>query len=407
MTITRRFRKQHSRVILSDRRFKVLVAGRRWGKTLLALWLVVLCAAQGKNRHVYYIAPTRRQAKRIVWRELKNLIPLQARHATSETELRIELCNDSIIELHGASNAESLRGSGLDFVVLDEFASMRPEIWGEVVRPMLADRQGGALFIGTPKGFNHFYELYVTAQSRPEWVVFRFPTRDGGYVSDEELKLLQYEMDPRRFRQELEATFEAAQGRVYYAFTREDNVTELKCVPDAPLLVGMDFNISPMAAVIAQRAADECHVIDEIVLANSNTTEMMQELNRRYGPGRGIVHPDPSGSQRRTSAPVGRTDFALIGEAGWVVYEQTTPYPIIDRTNTVNSMLCNAQGRRRLLISPKCKQLIRGLEGLTYKEGGKFIDKSSGFDHITDALGYLIMGVFPMVRNTVTVHPVF
>lgn len=213
-------------------------------------------------------------------------------------------------------------------------------------------------------------------------------------------------MDPRRYRQEFEASFEAAQARVYDAFVREHNVTELKDVLHAPLLIGMDFNIAPMTAVVAQRAGDELHVVNEIVLDNSNTTEMMQELNRLYGLRKGIVHPDPSGNQRRTSAPVGQTDFALIRQAGWPVYDQIRPYPVVDRINTVNAMLCNAQGRRRLLIAPNCKHLIRALECLTYKPGEKFVDKSTGLDHVCDALGYLIMAVFPMIgRNTLTVHP--
>ena len=91
----------------------------------------------------------------------------------------------------------------------------------------------------------------------------------------------------------------------------------------------MDFNISPMTAVIAQRAGDECHIIDEIVLPNSNTSEMMAEINKRH-PGRhGVVHPDPSGVARKTSAPVGQTDFTIIEEAGWPVYK-TASYPLID-----------------------------------------------------------------------------
>ena len=170
------------------------------------------------------------------------------------------------------------------------------------------------------------------------------------------------------------------------------------------LLIGMDFNVNPMTAVIAQRAVNQCHVIDEIVLNNSNTPEMMQEIKRRYPGRRGTVHPDPSGVARKTSAPVGKTDFHIIEEAGWPVY-RTPPYAVVDRTNTVNARLCNSQGERRLLISPKCTHLIKALDALTYKKGTKIPDKNSGLDHISDALGYLIMGAFPMVTETVTNQP--
>ena len=99
-------------------------------------------------------------------------------------------------------------------------------------------------------------------------------------------------------------------------------------------------------------------------------------------------------------------DLAIIERAGWGVYRVPEPYALVDRYNTVNSMLCNANGVRRLLISPKCRHLIKALDGLVYKEGTNFSDPTSNLDHITDALGYLIMGRFPMKRNTWSVHKV-
>src|SRR5207245_4744365 len=169
---------------------------------------------------------------------------------------------------------------------------------------------------------------------------------------------------------------------------------ELELLPDAPVLVGLDFNINRMAAIVAQRAGEQIQVFDEIVLTNSNTPEMMREINRIYAGRHGVVHPDPSGVARKTSAPVGKTDFRIIEEAGWTVFP-AKQYKVVDRINTVNAKLCNAQGQRRLLISPKCKNLIKALDGLTYKNGTKIPDKSSGLDHVTDALGYLLMGLFP------------
>jgi len=207
------------------------------------------------------------------------------------------------------------------------------------------------------------------------------------------LALLRSGMDPRRFAQEMEAQFEAAQGRIYHAFSSTVNARNLGIVPEIPLLVGMDFNVALMTAVVAQRVENNVHVIDEIVLQNSNSIEMVQELTRRH-PRRGTVHPDPSGAARKTSAPVGQTDFTIIREAGWKVYEMRRPYQWVDRINTVNATLCNANGERRLFIDPKCKHLIRALDGYCYKEATNIPDKASGQDHITDALGYLIMGLF-------------
>ena len=153
------------------------------------------------------------------------------------------------------------------------------------------------------------------------------------------------------------------------------------------------------------RAGDQCHIIDEIVLPNSNTQEMMHEINRRYGGREGVVHPDPSAESRKTSAPVGETDLTIIERAGWAVY-RTSPYQRVDRFNSMNAMLLNAQGSRRLLISPKCKHLIKALDCLIYKEGSKIPDTRSGLDHITDAIGYLVMGVFPIITDSVSIHKV-
>jgi hypothetical protein len=394
---------RQAQVLKSCKRFIVVVAGRRWGKSTLAIWWLILNGFSGDDRLCYYVAPSYAQAKRIAWPVLKKLVPPNGRSRVNERELLLELPNGSVIQLQGADQPDSLRGVGLDSVVLDEYSEMRPETWTAVVQPMLADKLGRALFIGTPKSFNALYDIYVHAESNERWAAFHFATEEGGYVSGEELAALQVDMDHSLYAQEFQASFQSCLGRVYHAFDRDLNVIDPMLLPNATLLIGMDFNINPMTAVIAQRAGDQCQIIDEIVLPNSNTQEMMHEINRRYEGRHGIVHPDPSGVARKTSAPVGLTDFAVIEQAGWPVY-RATGYPLIDRINTVNARLCNAQGQRRLLISRHCTQLIRAFDCLSFKEGTKIPDKRSGLDHITDAAGYLIMGLFPIITDTVNVQ---
>src|SRR6266852_3721933 len=172
LNLHQKIRPNQASVFTSQKRFRIVVTGRRWGKTWLALWWLVVKAFSGQNRTCYFIAPSYRQAKRIAWRILKQQIPAAARRKTNEQELSIELHNSSIIQLHGADHPDSLRGVGLDFVVLDEYAFMDPETWPMVVRPMLSDRRGCAIFIGTPRGFNHFYDLYMAARTREHWVTF-------------------------------------------------------------------------------------------------------------------------------------------------------------------------------------------------------------------------------------------
>src|SRR5258706_9817030 len=212
------------KVFTCDRRFRILAAGRRFGKTYLAL-IELVREAWGPGRLVWYIAPTYKQAKRIAWKRLKKLTRPYWASKPNETDLSIELVGGGTIALRGADNYDSLRGVGLDFVVLDEFASMSLLVWTEVLRPALSDRQGGALFIGTPRGFNHFYDLVQEAQGREDWASFQFTTEQGGNVSESELEQAANEMDERTWRQEFEATFEnSGEGLVYYAFDRNQNV---------------------------------------------------------------------------------------------------------------------------------------------------------------------------------------
>jgi hypothetical protein len=148
-------------------RVRVLVAGRRFGKTYLAL--VELCqAAWSPGRLAWYVAPTIKQAKRIAWNPLKEMTRQYWRSKPNETVLRIDLTSGGSICLRGADNYDSLRGAGLDFMILDEFASFERLVWPEVLRPMLADQQGCALFIGTPRGYDHFHDLHETARTQAQ-----------------------------------------------------------------------------------------------------------------------------------------------------------------------------------------------------------------------------------------------
>lgn len=192
-------RRLQAQVFHSDRRFRVLVAGRRFGKTYLAI--TELCrAAWGKGKVAWYVAPNYRQAKRIAWKPLKEITRPFWAGKPNESDLTIPLTAGGTIGLRGADNYDSLRGEGLDFVVLDEYASMRPEAWTEVLRPALADRKGKALFIGTPNGLNHFYDLFQEARTHAEWAAFQFTTEQGGNVAVDELASAASQLDERIYR---------------------------------------------------------------------------------------------------------------------------------------------------------------------------------------------------------------
>ena len=164
----------------------MLVAGRRFGKTYLALTELIQ-AACSPGPKVWYVAPTYRQGKRLVWKTLKQMTRTLWASKPNETDLTIELIGGGTICVRGADNCDSLRGEGIDFVVVDEVADMKSEVWPKVLRPMLSDREGGALFIGTPRGHNHFFDLSEAAQSQPNWAAFQFTTAQGCNVSTQEL----------------------------------------------------------------------------------------------------------------------------------------------------------------------------------------------------------------------------
>jgi len=377
-------------------RFKILNAGRRFGKTFLALIMLFTFAVNHANAICWYVAPTYKQAEQIAWEDLKRLVPEAYILKKDETDLSITLLNNSVIALRGSDNPDSLRGPGLDALVLDEAAFQKSEVW-KVMRPMLADKKGWCLFISTPKGYNWFYDLYCAADDRKGWKRFQFTTAEGGNVDAEEIEDAKAELDDRTFNQEFLASFETLTGRVYYNFSRELNKTDYE-ITQAPILVGMDFNVNPMTATIAQRAGTQLIFIDEIVMADGNTEMMAQEIRRRYPKHSVCVYPDPTGNRRQTNAPAGQTDFTILRSHGFTVLAPTKPYSTADKINTVNAALCNAKGVRRVFVKQgTCALLCKGWDGYCYKENTGLPDKSGGLDHETDAAAYLINYELPIL----------
>ena len=408
------------RVFLSPHRFRLLVAGRRFGKTFLAR-TELLRAAGGKGRVAWYVAPTYKQAKRIAWAPLKQLTRPYWAKKPSETELRIDLTTGGTIALHGADAYDNLRGEGLDFVVLDEFASMAPAAWHNVLRPMLADRRGEALFIGTPQGFNHFYDLYAEAGTRDDWATFHFTTEDGGNVAPDELASAAQQMDERLYRQEFRASFEELRsGRVYWGFDRALDVADPEYDERIELCWTLDFNIDPACSLLCQIAGGRIHVLDEIGLTNSNTYEVCKEFARRVvtlrarsrpGPVEIRVFGDATGDSRKSSAH--QTDWQIVRDFfrdNQNLYRAHYSLPganplVADRINCVTAKIMNAKGERSLAVSRRCQQLIRDLEQVCWKtdaNGNKLreLDDSNPLrTHTSDALGYLIAQKFPMLRG--------
>ena len=393
--------KPQKKVILDKSRFRVLITGRRFGKTFLAINELAKFASQ-PNKKVWYVAPSYRQAKAICWNVLKEkMIYHKWAKSINHSDLTITLKNNSQITLRGSDNENSLREVGLHFLVMDEFADTSKETWYEVLRPTLSDTKGHALFCGSPRGFGNWsYELFKLGQTNRDWQSFKYTTLEGGQVSDDEIEQAKQDLDMRTFQQEYEATFVNYSGMIYYNFDRDKNIVT-NCNNSDFLHIGLDFNVDPMCAVVCVIEKDKIYVIDEIQIWSSNTNEMSDEIKIRYPGKKIIVYPDPSARQRKTSAG-GLTDIAILKNAGFDVRSRSSAPLVRDRINAVNSKLKNVNGKNNLFILQSCKNVIKSLERQIYKEGTHIPDKDSGYDHMNDALGYLIEYNFPLKRNFIS-----
>ncbi len=390
--------KPQREIINNKSRFRVLITGRRFGKTFLAINELAKFASQS-NKKVWYVAPSYRQAKSICWNDLKEqLIRHKWVKSINNSDLSVILRNNSKISLRGADNENSLRGIGLDFLVMDEFADIHKQAWYEVLRPTLSDTKGHALFCGSPRGFGNWsYDLFKLSETNTDWASFKYTTLDGGQVSADEIEQAKEDLDVRTFQQEYEATFVNYSGMIYYNFDRNKNLIENYKRKILTLHIGLDFNVDPMCAVVCVIDKDKVYIIDEIQIWSSNTNEMVEEIKQRYKKNI-VIYPDPSARQRKTSAG-GLTDLAILKNAGFEVKCKNTAPLVRDRINAVNSKLKNVNGKNSLYILKSCKNVIKSIERQIYKEGTHVPDKDSGYDHFNDALGYMIEYNFPLRRD--------
>ena len=205
------------KIVFNDEaRFKVIAAGRRTGKSRLAAWMLIINALQAERGHVFYVAPTQGQARDIMWQTLLELgHPVIA--GSHINNLQIKLINGATISLKGADRPETMRGVSLKFLVMDEYADMKPEVWEQILRPALADQKGSALFIGTPMGRNHFYELYKYAElgDDEDFKSWHFTSYDNNLIDPTEIDRAKRSMSSYAFRQEFMASFEAMGSEMF------------------------------------------------------------------------------------------------------------------------------------------------------------------------------------------------
>jgi len=382
-------------ILKDDHRFKVVVAGRRFGKTYLALMWLCLGEIEANERR-WFIAPTYRQGKMIAFPVLRQIFRDRAK--VNESELKVTLSNGAEICIKGADNEDSLRGAGLNRVVLDEYAMFKNHVWQEIVLPMLATTQGDAMFIGTPDGYNSLYDLYLKGQSDPEWMSWQYTTIEGGFVEDSEIDRLKSNMDGRLYRQEMEASFETTGNRAAYNFDRDIHIKKADGLT-TERFIGMDFNVDNNSAVIACVYSDgTIHYYDEIRQSNSNTEAMSKEMRKRWG--LHPIFPDPAGKARSTTS--NRSDHQILKDNGFQVIARVAHPTQKDRLSALNRMLLDAKDRVKMTIDPSCKYLIKDLEQTQRDKKGGISKKDDAMTHFLDACSYYIELKHPIVQRVGT-----
>lgn len=275
------------KIIKSPARFKVIRCGRRFGKTTFALNTLFISALLKENGTFWYISPTYKQSKQIAWRMLAEIYRKNSRklfHKLNESYLSLQLHNGSVVELKGADNEDSLRGVGLDGVVLDEYAMIKPNVWEEIIQPTLADTKGWAIFISTPKGENHFHKLYCQAEKTPDWEAFHFTSYDNPLIDPKEIDRNRDSMSDDYFGQEYLADFKKFTGLVYKDFNRDIHVTEPFQIPLSwPRWRTIDAGLTnPFVCLwIAQAPDNKYYIYDEHYMPGQTTKYHAEMINNR------------------------------------------------------------------------------------------------------------------------------
>lgn len=424
----------------SPHRFNVVAAGRRSLKTETFKRRLVrkaLGATTPWAPRFFAGAPTRDQAKRIFWEDLKLLLgrDMMAK-PPSETELKLTAITGAEIWVVGLDKPERIEGSPWDGGGITEFANTKPNAWTHNIRPALSDRKGWCDLEGVPEGRNHYYKHFLRASEEmaaqgdaSEWGAFTWKSSE--VLPPEEIEAARRDLDELTFQQEYEASFVNFEGRAYYVFDRATHCRELRYDPLQPLAFCFDFNVAPGVAAVVQeqvipgqfepegrtregivvprRPVTGTGVIGEVhIPRNSNTPAVCRRLAHDWKEhkGRVVCYGDATGGARG-SAKVEGSDWELIEKELRPVFRDRLSFRVKEanpaersRINAVNARLRSASGIVRMLVDPRrAPHVAEDLDGVVLLKGGSGeIDKKATpeLTHLSDALGYYVEEEFPV-----------
>ena len=401
---------KHQKDLHSDRhRFKIIKGGRRVGKSKSALQECIRRALSRSNQLIWWVSPTYTEARETGLEGFKEFYEQlsPAIFSMNESMLRIIFVNGSRIYFKGADRKDSLRGRGLDFLVLDEVAFVPRDIWKKILRPALSDKRGGAMLVSSPNGRNWFFDLFNTVDKDKYWSSFSWPTMLNPLISEEDIEQAKRELSDIDFRQEYLAEFVTKSGQVYSDFDDNNIIDDFEVNTEKyDIFLGADFgyaNPSVLLFIAVDPIERIAYVFDEIYKERYSIEQLKSliletlvkySIKKRFIK---AIYTDPAGNAEEITSGISPVDYLR------------QDFPVINKGSSiapglalVRSFIKNSLGERKLFVHKRCKDTIRSLYGYTYEQYSKnkeHVIKEEPFkdglnDHAADALRYFFINVF-------------
>jgi hypothetical protein len=392
-------------------RFPVVPAGRRSGKTEHAKRFVIGQAIANPEEMYFLAAPTRDQVKKIFWDDVK-LLSYSSIHPRrpSESDLIIYMPNGTETHLIGLDRPERFEGIPWTGGVIDEIANIKDGAWETNILPALntvlpsrPDYRAWCWLIGVPEGLGQYYDMAQYAETRedPDWALFHWKSAD--ILPSDVIESAKRQMSAKQFRQEFEASFEGAYGRIYEDYSNKRNITGETIQPHEQLNWCHDFNYTPMSSCIAVERGTGIYILDEIILTSAVARQSALEFCEKYKNHKNrkvIIYGDPAGraGEKHGHASDYTEMERVLGDNGWTYQRRVTPAApaIKDRQNAVRAKIKNAAGEVSLFVNPiLAPHSHRGLATVQLKKGSSFLEEDSDYQHVTTAVGYYIYYKYP------------
>jgi hypothetical protein len=414
-------------------RYSVVRCARGWGKSyfagvsgITACFELMQLPSTVPHKVVYIIAPTYDQVTDIYYPLINDELGMRAvALKSSRDEGRFIFPSNTELRLLSYEAVERMRGKGAYFVVWDEVSSCRRgmnprEAWQSVIQPTLVTRwspkraayygapsPGRAVMISTPKGYNFFYELAHKEEQSSDWKSYHYDFTTSPFLDAEEIEKIKHQIDPIEFASEYLASFEDSGNNVFYNFKRklhvnkdlEDFYPPEGSEPGETVHICIDFNVGLQCSSMFAFRGGKFHWLDEMK-GHPDTETLAIAISTKYKGHKLIAYPDPTGRARKTSAPIGRTDFSILEAYGIRCVARPKSPPVVDSVQAVNRQLMTAAGEIGIQIHPRCEGLIRSLERTKWVDRNPdtaTIDKSEGVEHFSDGVRYAVEYLAPVL----------